>query len=59
MAKVDLLLVPTALHHYTVEEIAEEERNSDRVCSYVECTLQCLAVTPRKAEFQRSNTAMS
>lgn len=29
MAKVDLLLVPTALHHYTVQEIEAEEKNND------------------------------
>jgi len=28
---VDLLLVPTALHHYTVEEIQEEEARGDKV----------------------------
>ena len=26
-----MLLVPTALHHYTVEEIQEEEDRSDQV----------------------------
>ena len=31
LAKVDLLLVPTALHHYTVEEIQEEEVRGDEV----------------------------
>ena len=31
LAKVDLLLVPTALHHYTVEEIQEEEARGDKV----------------------------
>ena len=31
MAKVDLLLVPTALHHYTVQEIYQEERSDDKV----------------------------
>lgn len=31
MNKVDMLLVPTALHHYTVQEIAEEERHPDKV----------------------------
>lgn len=31
MARVDLLLVPTALHHYTVQEIEEEEKNGDTV----------------------------
>ncbi len=31
LAKVDLLLVPTALHHYTVEEIQEEEVRGDKV----------------------------
>ena len=31
MAKVDLLLVPTALHHYTVQEIYHEERKNDKV----------------------------
>ena len=31
MAKVDLLLVPTALHHYTVQEIQEEEQSADKV----------------------------
>jgi len=29
MAKVDLLLVPTALHHYTVQEIEAEEKTDD------------------------------
>ena len=29
MAKVDLLLVPTALHHYTVQEIEAEEKTND------------------------------
>ncbi len=29
MAKVDLLLVPTALHHYTVREIEAEEKTND------------------------------
>ena len=34
MSKADMLLVPTALHHYTVQEIAEEERHADKVhCS--------------------------
>ena len=32
MAKVDMLMVPTALHHYTVQEIADEERHADKVC---------------------------
>ena len=31
MAKVDMLLVPTALHHYTVKEIYQEERDNDQV----------------------------
>ena len=31
MAKVDLLLVPTALHHYTVREIEAEEKTKDAV----------------------------
>lgn len=31
MAKVDLLLVPTALHHYTVQEIEAEEKTNDTV----------------------------
>ena len=31
MSKADMLLVPTALHHYTLEEIAEEERHADKV----------------------------
>ncbi|KAL0031400.1 hypothetical protein WJX79_009016 [Trebouxia sp. C0005] len=31
MAKVDLLLVPTALHHYTVQEIEAEEKNNDTI----------------------------
>ena len=31
MSKVDMLLVPTALHHYTLQEIAEEERHADKV----------------------------
>ena len=30
---MDLLLVPTALHHYTVEEIQEEEDRGDEVQS--------------------------
>ena len=29
MAKVDLILVPTALHHYTVREIEAEEKTND------------------------------
>ncbi len=29
MSKVDLLLVPTALHHYTVREIEAEEKTND------------------------------
>ena len=31
MSKVDMLLVPTGLHHYTVQEIAEEERQAEKV----------------------------
>ncbi len=31
LAKVDVVLVPTALHHYTVEEILEEEDRTDEV----------------------------
>ena len=31
MAEVDMLLVPTALHHYTIQEIYLEERNPDKV----------------------------
>ena len=31
MSKVDMLLVPTALYHYTVQEIAEEEHHADKV----------------------------
>ena len=30
MAKVDCLLVPTALHHYTVKEIELEERPAEQ-----------------------------
>ena len=41
MVKVDMLLVPTALHHYTVQEIAEEERNSEMVHTTL-LTLQLL-----------------
>lgn len=45
MAKVDMLLVPTALHHYTVKEIYQQERDSDKVgldeCAALKCTQGC------------------
>lgn len=31
MAKVDLLVVPTAAHHYTIEEISSQEEQPDKV----------------------------
>ena len=34
---MDVLLVPTALHHYTVDEVQEEEARADEVTQLQTC----------------------
>ena len=41
MAGVDLLLVPTAAHHYTIQEILSQEEAPGKVCAAA-CPVRCV-----------------